>query len=141
MQRLILAALLGLAGCGAHYAAEGRAWATGRSLAEVEGCVGIPDKSVLLPDGSQIVQWSAADATQSLATLPLSVISDLPGVAIPAAALAGTVPLTVGGGQCRAIATVRSGVVQSLRYAGEGDSVSGRDALCGTALLRGCLRQ
>jgi hypothetical protein len=79
-----------------------------------------------------------------MATVPLSIVSSVPGVsalAIPASALAGSLPVTIGGGSCRAIAVVRDGVVQSLRYAGPGDSLSGRDGLCGVDIVRGCLRE
>lgn len=142
MRALVLCLLL--AACGAHYAREARTWAIDRSLEEVEACVGIPDRSASLPSGDQIVQWSASDATQQLATVPVSVVSNVPlvsALSIPASSLAGALPLSMGGGSCRAMALVRDGRVVSLRYAGPGDGLSGADAVCGVDLMRGCVRQ
>jgi hypothetical protein len=62
-------------------------------------------------------------------------------LAIAASAPAGSLLLTIGGGSCRAIAVVKDGVVTGLRYAGPGDSLSGRDAVCGTDIVRGCMRE
>jgi hypothetical protein len=140
MRAVLLCLLMG--GCtGAHYAHEARAWAVGRPLEQVEGCVGMPTAQMSLPSGDQMVQWNAADPSVQLGSLPLALIGQVPGIALPGAALAGTLPLTAGGGSCRAIATVRHGVLQGLHYAGPGDGLSGPDAVCGVDLMRGCMRE
>jgi hypothetical protein len=144
MIRSAVCVLLLLSGCaGAQYARDARVQLAGRPLADVEGCIGIPDRVDKLSDSVTIIEWTASDAPLSVATVPLAIVSSVPGVsalAIPASALAGSLPVTIGGGSCRAIAVVRGGIVESLRYAGPGDSLSGRDALCGVDVVRGCLR-
>jgi hypothetical protein len=110
----VLLALLALAGCGATYAREARTQLAGRPFVDVEACIGVPDRTDKLADGTMIVQWSTSDAPQSFGSVPLSIVSTVPGIsslAIPASALAGSLPLTIGGGSCRAIAVVKDGVV------------------------------
>lgn len=127
--------------CGGHYAREAAAWVIGRPLVEIVSCAGIPDQTSAQSDGSLIVQWNTSDQAFTSTTLPLSFVSSLPGVTVPLSALASSIPITMsGGGQCKAIAVVRNGIVKNLRYAGPGDSISGRDALCGTNVFRGCVR-
>ncbi len=135
-----LASCLVLASCGAHYASDARVWAVGQPVEALEACIGIPTTERSLPSGDQIVQWDASDGEVNLGALPLALIGQVPGIALPGAALAGSLPLTSGGGSCRAMALVRDGKVASLRYAGPGDGLSGADAVCGVDLVRGCMR-
>ena len=142
MRRAVLLVLLGLGGCdGARYAAEAQAWAAGRPLAEVEACIGVPDRTDRVGEVT-IVQWQTGDPAVPV-SLPLPIVGAAAGVviaAVPAAAFTGSMSLALGGGACRAIAEVRGGVVAALRYAGPGDGVSGRNAMCGVDLVRGCVR-
>ncbi|CAH2603238.1 conserved exported protein of unknown function [Rhodovastum atsumiense] len=139
MMTLLMTVALGpaLAGCAARQAREARDWAAGRSLAELESCMGVPDRTDRQPDGVVIAQWDRAEAASSM-TLPLLDLALLP-VTLPVT-LAGAGSVSVGAvASCRVIATVRGGRVDGLRYAGDSDGVGGRDAAC-APLVRGCVR-
>ncbi|CAH2606497.1 conserved exported protein of unknown function (plasmid) [Rhodovastum atsumiense] len=133
-----LVAVLLLTGCAARQAREARTWAVGRTLAELQSCMGVPDRTAPLPDGGLVAQWGRSEAATS-ASLPLFADLALLPVTWPIS-LASAGSVSVGSAaSCRAIATVRGGRVESLRYAGDSDGVSGRDAVC-APVVRGCVR-
>lgn len=138
-----LTVLACLTACGADYAREARRWVPGHPLTDLEACIGIPDRTLKHEDGTQIAEWTTTENNMTLATLPGALLETIPAVqslALPAASLSGSMPI-VAGGNCRAMATVDAhGVVTGLRYAGAGDGISGADALCGVAIVRGCMR-
>lgn len=140
---LVLAALL--AGCASHEAQEVRTWATGRSIASLEQCAGKPSATDTLPDGSSIAQWDYTEPTTNTSLpVPVTFLADLTTFiyAPILAAFAGVGTISTqwsNSGSCRAIATVRDGIVTRLRYAGPNGGLSGPDAVC-APILRECLR-
>jgi hypothetical protein len=134
--RLALIFCLFLASCGAQQAREARTWAPGHTLADLEQCMGPPDKADVR-DGTTVAMWSYVEPSRSMA-LPLADLALLPvSLPISLAGAGSTSPST--SGDCRAIATLRDWHVVSLRYAGADDGITGHDAVC-APIVRGCLR-
>ena len=143
---LILAVLL--AGCASQQAQDVRAWAVGRSIAELEQCAGRPTSTDDLPDGSHIAQWDYTEPNGSTSVpLPFAAVAD--AVDLLAAPIAFLAPLATAGsasvsfassGSCHAIATLREGRVTQLRYSGPNGGVSGPDSVC-APIMRECLRR
>lgn len=148
MWRLLsLAALMALTDCASQQAQQARAWAAGRSLAELEQCAGKPNVTDALADGTSIAQWDYAEPNSAASVpVPVSLIAMAADMALaplaPFALLTGMASPSIGAptsGACHAIATVRDGRVIRLRYAGPNGGLSGPDAVC-APILRGCLR-
>jgi hypothetical protein len=130
-----LASVLLLANCSPITARNARKMIVGHSLADVKECLGVPTHEEDLSNGDHLAEWDYTKSSQ-LASLPLSSLAMLP-LSLPMS-LAGSVSIN-DNGTCKAILTIRSGKVVAMRYAGDSDSVSGRDSMC-APIVRGCVR-
>jgi hypothetical protein len=130
----LAAAILG--GCGAQQARQARNWAPGRTLGDLESCMGVP-AHVDERQGLAIAEWDYQEPPTT-ETIPLADLALLPVTLPISLATAGSITLARAG-SCHAIATAQDGTVTGLRYSGDSDGLSGRDAVC-AVIVRGCVR-
>jgi hypothetical protein len=120
MKSLLLCALLGLTAC-ASTPEQARHVLMGQKRAELLSCLGVADLEERR-DGQEILVWKQAVKGPSI-TVPTLFSS----------------PLSISTqGECRAIATVRDGMVTRIVYAGPARGLSGPNADC-APIVRGCV--
>ncbi|MEE8663526.1 MAG: hypothetical protein SOH81_08095 [Acetobacter sp.] len=120
MKSLLLCALLDLTAC-VSTPEQARYVLMGQKRAELLSCLGVADLEEMR-DGQEILVWKQAVKGPSI-TIPTLFSS----------------PLSISTqGECRAIATVRDGVVTRIVYAGPARGLSGPNADC-APIVRGCV--
>jgi hypothetical protein len=120
MKSLLLCALLGLTAC-VSTPEQARHVLMGQPRAELLSCLGVADLDEV-QDDQEILVWKQVVKGPSI-TIPTLLSS----------------PLSVSmQGECRAIATVRDGVVTRIVYAGPAQGLSGPNADC-APIVRGCV--
>lgn len=130
-----LAAALLLASCASIASREARTMIVNRPVSDVEECLGVPTHTAAMPNGDKIAEWDYAKNAQ-IASVPLSNLAMLP-LSLPLS-VAGSVSID-DDGTCRAILTIRNGRIIAMRYAGDSDTLAGRDRMC-APIVRGCVR-
>ncbi|MCO6416544.1 hypothetical protein JYK14_10260 [Siccirubricoccus sp. KC 17139] len=119
---------LALGGCsskGAEIAREARASLIGMKVEDMQACVGIPERTAKLADGSELLSYKQTNSN----------VGGL-DVTLP---LLGGFKVAGSGASCQAIFRVAQGRVIGLNYTGDSDDFVGTDGVC-APIVRGCLR-
>jgi hypothetical protein len=134
----------GLVVGGASDAAWGRINLIGHTLEYAEACIGPPVAHIPRKDGGHLTEWTTLDTATPI-SVPLPLVGNLPGfsaaVDVPVAAFSGALTAQVGGGSGRLmVVTDQNEIIREVHMAGPSGGLTGRDALIGRDLLRGCRR-
>lgn len=126
---------LALSGCGyydSRTAHKAQISLIGISSSDLQACMGIPDKTKKLPDGSEIYEY----------TRGLNIPSANDSTLFPLQSVVNIIENALGGAGKTCVADVRitDGKVTDLHYGGDNDEIVGADGVCAT-IARGCVRR
>jgi hypothetical protein len=117
--------LIGCSSSGAEIAREARQSLVGMRAVDLQACAGIPNRTLLLADGSEMLSYEQANANVGGFNLTLPMVGGF--------RMAGS------GSYCHAIFRVAQGRIIGLNYTGDNDDIMGQEGVC-APIVRGCLR-
>jgi hypothetical protein len=127
---IILAGLLTLSGCGysdSRMAHQAQINMVGMTLADLQSCAGVADRSTRIDDRTQILTYAVDNDSAG-------------GIEVTLPVIGGGYTVGGSGSRCNANFRIEDNKVASLFYSGNNDRPIGEDGVC-APIIRGCMRR